>query len=65
MEKFIIKLRGRQGVLDRNCNFNVTKLQVARLLERGIILGWLLHAQVEAPPCSKNLEGGFLALPIE
>ena len=38
---------------------------VARLLKRGIILGWLLHTQLDVPPCSKNLEGGFLASPIE
>jgi hypothetical protein len=48
-----------------NRNFNVTKLQVARLLKRGIILWWLLHTQLDVPPFSKNLEDGFLALPIE
>jgi hypothetical protein len=50
---------------NRNRNFNVTNLQVARLLKRGIILGWLPRTQQNVPPCSKNLEDGFLASPIE
>jgi hypothetical protein len=31
----------------------------------GIIRAWLLHIQRDMPPYSKNLEGGFLASPIE
>lgn len=46
-------------------NVKCHKPQFARLLKRGIILAWLLHTQVDVPPCSKDLEGGFLASPIE
>lgn len=48
-----------------NPNFNVTTRQVARLLRRGIIGWWLLHTQTHALPCSANIKGGCLVLPIE